>query len=252
MAQIPELVRHSRSNRNSCSEQNFNESLHFFFPASLTAASAAPSQQQLAVGSGVRGSRQRVSAGGSLQQQHGGSPGFGGFWSASPSVGGAYLGLSPFWFGHVNGAAGNGLGGAPSSSPSLSSQGVAGSHFGSSQGQLPSTGNYAPGSYPGAWNQNYYVPGQYYYGQGPVNGNGASWGVFPGQWGFANNGYGNAYGYGGSYGPAYQVGLGYGGPSFGSLQGSSGFGQVPNAVGGARRSASSSSSSRSQSPVRRQ
>lgn len=220
--------------------------------ASLTAASAAPTQQQLAAGSGVRASGQRVSAGGSLQQQLGGSPGFGGSWSTGPSFGGAHLGLSPFGFGLVGGAAGNGLGGAPSSSPSLSSQGGAGSHFGSVQGQLPSAGHYALGSYPGAWRQNYYFPGHFYYGQSPINGNGASWGVFPGQWGFANNGYGNGYRYGGSYGPAYQVGWGYGGPSFGSLQGSLGFGQVPTAVGGARRSGSSSSSSRSQSPVRSQ
>lgn len=195
-----------------------------------------------------RGLGQRPSSGNQLQLP-GGSAGLGGAWSSRPSFGGAFFGPGPFGFGAAGGAssssAGPSLGGRPSSSPSLSSAGGAGSPVAGWQGQVPSGGSYTYGpSYPGSWGQ-YYFPGQFV--QSPSYGNGAYWGALPGQWGLSGTG----YGFGGSYGSANPFGFGFGAPSFGNGQVSAGVSQAPAGLPGASRG-SSGSSPRLQSQVQRQ
>lgn len=218
--------------------------------ASLSAASAAPSQhQQVAAGAqgGGLAVGQRPSLSGSFQSQNV-APGLGGFAWPGAHVGGWSVGSFP----------GNGFGAPSGAAPGLAGAGgaqrpgsaaVSGNRPGSFLSQAPSAGSYVFGQYPVGWGSGYYFPGQSY---GPgVYGQNGGWGYVPGFWGLAGNGYGGDYGsaYPGHFGQ-FSYG-GFGGQNFGGLSGQAGVGQVPAAVAssgrsGARRSSSQRPAGRSQ------
>lgn len=200
--------------------------------ASLTAASAAPNQQQVARGSSGLGQ----------------GPSLSGSFSTGGSLSGAGLGSLPGGFASPGQLGGSGGGGA------------SGPHSGNLQGQWSSAGSYWGGSYPRVQGPVYYYQGYYpgqgygqsfygprYYDQG--YGNGAVWGSSP-VYGYGS--WGSWPGYGSGYGGFFPTGYGaYG--SLGSGFGSVGAGQrqaplaAPTLSGGA-----SGSSSSLQSPARSQ
>lgn len=224
--------------------------------ASLSAASAAGTQQQQTARGSQAGRGQGPLLGGSLQSPSGSSG------SGSPSWPGASLNgqvsggfpSGPFWpvQSGLGGVQGGAFGAASSGSPSLSPSGGASrpgsGAVGSVQSQGFPSGRFVFGSYPGASGFVYYPRPIYY----PSYGNGAVWVQYPAYggnlWGFNGNG----YGYGGVFPAGFgQVSYGgFGGPTFGLSGQQAPAGQSPTSLGGSR--ASGAGGSRLQRPAARQ